>query len=130
MKERFLKTSQTTKILDESNAEDLEDLVEDESVDVNAEGVVGEEEDAEDVVEGQENELDDLGDVDDLHVTEKAEGKDLEVDEEALGVVEDGETKAHGELALALYLTTKEAILTPTGGTRLFVLRMDSDNTQ
>ena len=67
--------------------------MEDESVDVNAEGVVGEKEDAEDVVEGQENELDDLGDVDDLHVTEKAEGEDLEVDEEALGVVEDGETK-------------------------------------
>ena len=54
--------------------------MEDENVDVNAEGVVGEEEDAEDVVEGQENELDDLGDVDDLHVTEKAEGEDLEVD--------------------------------------------------
>ena len=67
--------------------------MEDENVDVNAEGVVGEEEDAEDVVEGQENELDDLGDVDDLHVTEKAEGEDLEVDEEALGVVGDGETK-------------------------------------
>ena len=67
--------------------------MEDENVDVNAEGVVGEEEDAEDVVEGQENELDDLGDVDDLHVTEKAEGEALEVDEEALGVVEDGETK-------------------------------------
>ena len=66
--------------------------MEDENVDVNAEGVVGEEEDAEDVVEGQENELDDLGDVDDLHVTEKAEGEDLEVDEEALDVVEDGET--------------------------------------
>lgn len=67
--------------------------MEDENVDVNAEGVVGEDEDAEDVVEGQENELDDQGDVDDLHVTEKAEGEDLEVDEEALGVVEDGETK-------------------------------------
>ena len=67
--------------------------MEDENVDVNAEGVVGEEEDAEDVVEGQENELDDLGDADDLHVTEKAEGEDLEVDEEAMGVVEDGETK-------------------------------------
>ena len=67
--------------------------MEDENVDVNPEGVVGEEEDAEDVVEGQENELDDLGDVDDLHVTEKAEGEDLEVDKEALGVVEDGETK-------------------------------------
>ena len=67
--------------------------MEDENVDVNAEGVVGEEEDAEDVVEGQENELGDLGDVDDLHVTEKAEGEDLEVDEEELGVVEDGETK-------------------------------------
>ena len=38
--------------------------------------------------------------------------------------------QARGELALALYLTTKEAILTLTGGTRLFVLRMDSDNTQ
>ena len=67
--------------------------MEDENVDVNAEGAVGEDEDAEDVVEGQENELDDQGDVDDLHVTEKAEGEDLEVDEEALGVVEDGETK-------------------------------------
>ena len=69
---------------------DLEDLLEGENVDVNAAGVVGEEED---VVEGQENELDDLGDEDDLHVTEKAEGEDLEVDEEVLGVVEDGETK-------------------------------------
>ena len=67
--------------------------MEDENVDVNAEGVVGDEEDVEDVVEGQENELDDLGDVDDLHVTEKAEGEDLEVDEEAMGAVEDGETK-------------------------------------
>ena len=38
--------------------------------------------------------------------------------------------QARGELALALYLTTKEAILTPTDGTRLFALRMDSDNTQ
>jgi len=46
----------------------------------------------EDVVEGQENELDDLGDVGDLHVTEKAEGEDLGVDEEVLDVVEDGET--------------------------------------
>ena len=72
---------------------DLEDLLEGENVDVNAAGVVGDEEDVEDVVEGQENELDDLGDEDDLHVTEKAEGEDLEVDEEVLSVVEDGETK-------------------------------------
>lgn len=67
--------------------------MEDENVDVNAAGVVGDEEDVEDVVEGQENELHDLCDEDDLHVTEKAEGEDLEVDEEALGVDEDGETK-------------------------------------
>ena len=48
--------------------------MEDENVDVNAAGIVGDEEDVEDVVEGQENELHDLCDGDDLHVTEKAEG--------------------------------------------------------